>query len=166
MPKNLHGDPRVHVESDQERGAGAPGVLDSDVTDSRFPAPFCELPVEVARLIGRTTDAGEYETWVLPGARGAALVGGLALSTQLERGQADIRQRKNGSGAWCFGLTVPDLMARLLELLPDMDLSGIEVDIWPSEPECFATAQTENENQHVGRIHTAFPLSAYFYDHA
>jgi hypothetical protein len=79
MPKDLHGNPGMHVEGDQKRGAGAPGVVDPDVTDSRFPAPVGELPVEVARLIGRAVNAGEYEFWVLPGARGAGFVDGLAL---------------------------------------------------------------------------------------
>jgi len=86
----------------QERCAGAPGVVNPDVADSCFTAPNGELPVEVARLIGRAVDAGEYEFWVLPGAHGAGLIGGLALGAQLERGQADIRQRKNGSRARRF----------------------------------------------------------------
>ena len=90
MPKYLHGDPGVHVERDQKLGARAPGVVDPDVTDSCFPAPIGELPVEVARLIRRATDAGEYESWVLPGARSAALVGGLTVGAQLERGRAAI----------------------------------------------------------------------------
>ena len=75
MPKDLHGDPGMHVEGDQERGAGAPGVVDPDVADPRFPAPVGELPVEVARLVGRATDTGEYEFWVQLGARGAASAG-------------------------------------------------------------------------------------------
>src|SRR5262249_2728866 len=33
-----------------------------------------------------------------------------------------------------------------------MDLSGAKVDIWPGESERFATAQTENEDQHIGGI--------------
>jgi hypothetical protein len=76
----------------------------------------------------------------------------LALGAQLERGQADIWQRENGSRARRLSLAVPDLMARPLELPPDVDLGGIEVDICPGEPQRFSTSQTENENQHVGRV--------------
>jgi hypothetical protein len=39
VPKNLHGNPGMHVEGDQERGAGPPSVVDPDVADSRFAAP-------------------------------------------------------------------------------------------------------------------------------
>jgi len=45
-----------------------------------------------------------------------------------------------------------ELVARSLELPPDADFCGVEVDVWPGEPECFATAQPEDEDQHVGRI--------------
>jgi hypothetical protein len=44
-----------------------------------------------------------------------------------------------------------DLVARSLELPADVDFSGVEVDIWPGEPERFATAQTKDEHQHIGR---------------
>jgi hypothetical protein len=41
---------------------------------------------------------------------------------------------------------VADLVTRSLELPPDMGLGGVEIDVFPGEPECFTTAQPEHEN--------------------
>ena len=69
VPKDLHSDPGMHVESDQKPRACAPGVMHSDVSDPSFPAPGSELPVEVTRLIRSAGGAGEYELRVVPGVR-------------------------------------------------------------------------------------------------
>ena len=43
-------------------------------------------------------------------------------------------------------------MARSLELPSDVYFGGVEVDVWPGEPECFSTAQAEDKDQHVGPV--------------
>src|SRR5262249_7955866 len=51
-----------------------------------------------------------------------------------------------------LGLPVTKLMASSLELPPHMDLSGLEVDIPPGEPQRFATAQAKHEDEDVGGV--------------
>jgi type VI protein secretion system component VasK len=47
---------------------------------------------------------------------------------------------------------VAELVARSLELPLDVYLCFVEADIWPGEPQCFASPETKDEDQHVGRI--------------
>ena len=95
MAQDAHRDAGVDVEGGQERGAGVPGVVDTDRRHARPVAVRREGPVEVARLDRCAVLRGEGEVGVL-----SLLSGGLAcvlldMPAVLERcdAQAEERQR-------------------------------------------------------------------------
>src|SRR4029450_4082676 len=52
MPQDSHDHPRMHIQVDEQRGTGMPGVMNSDRTHSRGLAAGRELPVESPRIDG------------------------------------------------------------------------------------------------------------------
>ena len=70
VPEDLHRDPGMHVQVDQQRGAGAPGVVHGDPPDAGRVAAAVPGAVEVARLDRRAVAGGEDQAGVVPGLAG------------------------------------------------------------------------------------------------
>ena len=51
------------------------------------------------------------------------------------------------------------MAADALELLADVQLTRVEVDQLPGEPEDFALAQAQDQNQNEGRVQRPGPAS-------
>ena len=83
---------------------------------------------------------------------GALTVGVLLLPAELERGDAQVGKGKRGLGCLGLGLAAEELAADALDLLADVQLSGVEVDQLPGEPEQLPFAQPEDQDQDVGRV--------------
>ncbi len=88
----------------RKRPAGVAGVVDADAADTCAGAPGMEAAVEIARLDRRSPAGREHEAEILPDRSGyfPGLV--LFLVAEVERGQADIRQRQNGGRSLGLGL--------------------------------------------------------------
>src|SRR4029453_13351877 len=64
----------------------------------------------------------------------------------------DVWQREWRIGAFRLGLAEDELAVDTLQTVTDLDLTTIQVDLWPPEPEHFAPSKAEDEDQHVGRV--------------
>lgn len=76
----------------------------------------------------------------------------LLLTAALERGQADVRERQNSSGAFGLRVGVQQVTADALELPVDVQFGGGSADVVPGEAEDLTTAQAEHEDQDVGGL--------------
>ncbi|HLI37260.1 MAG TPA: hypothetical protein VKV80_07940 [Streptosporangiaceae bacterium] len=95
---------------------------------------------------------GEDQARVLPGIPGAGAVGVLLLLAELERSDAQVRQRQRSLGGFGLDRAPDETPVDTLKLLSDIQLGGIEVDSIPGEPEHFALAQVQHEDEDVGRV--------------
>jgi hypothetical protein len=112
--------------------------MDPDVPDTGFVAPSGKLAIEVPRLVRRAIHRREDEFVLLPGLIRTVTIGGLLLGTELEGSYADVWKRQYSGRARRLGLPVTKLMVGPLKLPPHVDFSGLEADIPPGKPECFA----------------------------
>jgi hypothetical protein len=87
------------------------GQAHPDVADASLGAAQSEVAGEVTRLVGSAEGGGEHKPGVPPDITSPCAVSGLPLGPELERGQADIRKRKNRFGTGCLGFAVEQLAA-------------------------------------------------------
>ncbi len=127
----------MHVEGDQERGARAPRVVDSDVADPCFPAPNDELPVEVARLIRRAVSTEPFPSWLC--LADLQCVDGLGKLSRFPGAAAEFPEDLPGRGIWtmpwaCFVMfrklmLIPFAVAALGLILSEDSLSPFHPDL-------------------------------------
>jgi hypothetical protein len=110
------------------------------------------VTVEVARF-DRSADAGGEDQPgffpVLPGALALSVLGNPVLS---ERGQTRGGQCDDPLGLVGLDGAEDELAAETLKGLPDEDDPFDQVDVFPSQSECFSTAEAEGERDGVKRI--------------
>jgi hypothetical protein len=87
-----------------------------------------ETAIEVPRLDERAVTGSEHQTGVDPSSANPGPVGILLLLAELERGDAEVREGERSVGSFRFGLAAQELTANTLHLLPDVQLTRVEVD--------------------------------------
>jgi hypothetical protein len=152
VTQDLHGDPRVDLDGGKQRSARAASAVHRNPEDLRQPDPPVEAAVEVTRLDGRAMAGGEYQAGLDPGPTCPGTVSLLLLPAEPECGDAEVRKGEWRVGGFGLGLAAQELVVNALYLLADVQLARAEIDQVPGEPEQFASAQAENEDQDVGRI--------------
>ena len=128
MPQHLHGDSGVDVEVGQERGAGAPGVVDGDRLDACLVASRLPGALEVAGLDRCAVAGGEDEVGFVP-----CLAGGCSrlvalLASQFQGGEADVGQGEGGVGRLGLGRQAKVVLGR------STDSESRYIGRWDREP--------------------------------
>ena len=125
-----------------------PDVMDLDHPNFVIVADPAEGPDKVSRFNGQTAASSEDETRVLPGIPERFTVGRLLLlpGEQCCASESDNRQvTVAGTGLDRAG---SEGAADALELLPDSDDPGFEIDISPAKSEHFTSSHAIDEQEH------------------
>jgi hypothetical protein len=138
--------------------------MDLDDPDVVAVADAPEGPDEVARL-DRAAGAGrEHQPGFRPGGAHVSTVRSLRVLLELERVAHEVEQRQLSFASGRLDGRLEQLTSDALELLADLDRPGVEVNVFPTQAECFTTAQAVKDEQHergVQRVGLGSRASSY-----
>lgn len=149
VAQDLHRDPRVDVEFNEQRRAGMAGAMDRDARHAGLGAPALKRPIQVPRIHRSAGSAADHEAAIESTASGRLF---LVLRELRQDGDAERWQWEPSVGVECLGLTEHEPSIDALEFAVHVDGGGIEVDVSPLKTEQFAAAQAENQQQDIRRV--------------
>ena len=134
---------------DTIRPTDVPGVMHPDAADTCPGAASVEAAVEVPRVDRESPAGSEDQAKIMP--RIACLCSGivLLLTADLQRGQADLRERQHRDGAFSFRVRVQQVMADARELPVDVQLGRSGADVVPAETKRFTPAQASSQREAI-----------------
>jgi hypothetical protein len=152
----------VHVERSQQWAARLAGAVQGDGGDLSGGNAAVEAAVEVPWFDRGAMPGREHEASFDPRLADAGAVSILLLPAEFEG--RDAQAREGQRCLWGLGLdfAAEELAADALKLLSDIEFTCVEVDQFPGEPEYFALAQAQDQDEDEGGVQRLARMPGWF----